>query len=104
MWLENEEGLAIFPQLLEERADSRCGPSVESARGLVEDEHLRVVEQRLREGETLPDARRERARGLVAQRHEVRQCQDGLDAVRELLPAIPVGPAEELEYSSQVTP
>ena len=77
--------LFILPELLDEFAHLDAGPRVEAAGRLVEQQHLRLVQQHAGQAEALrhaaAEARHQRV-ALVAQVHVVEHLLDLLAAVR----------------------
>ena len=86
----DEDRLAQRPQLAQQLAQLDAGPRVEARRRLVEQQHARVVDQRVREAQPLLHAARQALHvgvALGAEVHEVEQVADhpppavGRDAV-----------------------
>ena len=77
----DEDRLAERPQLAEELAQLDAGPRVETGGRLVEEQHLRVVDERVGEAEALLHAARQALDvgvALVAEVDEVEQVADHL--------------------------
>ena len=79
MWLEMRIVLPIRAQFFEQRLHFQPGPRVEAAGGFVEDQHGRIVDQRLGQAEPLLHAAREAVDEVVALVRQVEQLQHVAD-------------------------
>ena len=99
----HHHGAAPRGDLPEELHDAVGRHRIEVARGLVGQEHLRVVEQRPGDDQTLLLAAREFERHLVALRRELHHVEHLLDALADLrLVAPPGGPEHVVQVEEGV--
>src|SRR5690606_9871633 len=80
----DDDGLSHLPELFEKRANLDASARVETARGLVENEDVRVMEEGLREGKPLLHAHGERGGQLIADAAQVGEVEDRPNALLEV--------------------
>ena len=97
MWLRDHDRLAHLPQLLEQFAHLDAGPRVEAAGRLVEQQHLRLVQQHAGQAEPLRHAARQARDQGVALVAEVDQLEHLLALLAPVRPLDAVGGGEELQ-------
>ena len=97
MWLRDEDRLAHPLQLFEQGLHLDAGPRIEAARRLVEDQHRRIVDQRLGHAQPLLHAARQAVDIVVALVPQVEQLQHVVDDLLPLALADLVGHREEIE-------
>src|SRR5690606_15888055 len=73
------------------------GQRIDAGGRLVEDEEVRIVNERAAEAELLPHAARELARGPVEERREAGAFGELRDTALSFFPVVPEKPAEEVD-------
>ena len=93
----DDEGDALGGEVVDDRPEAAAGDGIDAARGLVEEDQARVVEQRAGEGQPLLPAAGERPGDEVLLAAEVRHADGPVEALGLRRPAQAVDPGEEVE-------